>query len=83
MDTVEQYVLASDLFFKDRLELVQSTAVSHGLPFFTVRSIVKKDEKMPAAYDAYEIIFPRKKIGISKGIQTIHIIIHLQEFRKK
>lgn len=45
--------------------------------------IVKKDEKMPAAYDAYDIIFPRKKISISKGIQTIHIIIHLQEFRKK
>ena len=38
---------------------------------------------MPAAYDAYEIIFPRKKISISKGIQTIHITIHLQEFRKK
>ena len=45
MDTVEQYVLASDLFFKDRLELVESNAARHGLPFFTIRSIVKKDEK--------------------------------------
>ena len=45
MDTVYDYVITSSLFFKDRLELAKNYANRHGLPFFTIRNIVKKDQK--------------------------------------
>ena len=79
---IEQWFFLCSEDIKDKSEL-NATAKFIRESLEKAGGIVKKDEKMPAAYDAYEIIFPRKKIGISTGIQTIDIIIHLQEFRKK
>lgn len=79
---IEQWFFLCSEDIKDKSEL-NATAKFIRESLEKAGGIVKKDEKMPAAYDPYEIIFPRKKIGISTGIQTIDIIIHLQEFRKK
>lgn len=45
MADVEHYVLQSNLFFKDRIELATTVMNRHGLPFLSIKNIVKKDEK--------------------------------------
>ena len=45
MTDIEHYVLQSNLFFKDRIELATTVMHRHGLPFLSIKNIVKKDEK--------------------------------------
>ena len=53
VDDVENYVLESDLFFKDRLEIIATLQKRYILPEVSVRSIIEKDQKLLDEMNAF------------------------------
>lgn len=45
VDDIENYVIESDLFFKDRLEIIKTLQKRYVLPEVSVRSVLEKDQK--------------------------------------
>ena len=63
MRDIENYVLSSDLFFKDRLALTREFTARHGLPSLTIRNIVKKDSKDLEKMNAFFAEREKQKIN--------------------